>query len=110
MSMEVKAFLVFGVLGVVFTATGWAAWTGRYRGWARRGLGYRVLIALPSGIGFLLFSLAAVVPPKPAGGVLFGLGALCFFFTFLYIVATIFVKDRWYPRWYHRLPPEERRW
>ena len=64
-------------------------------------LGYRVLIALPGGIGFLLMSVAFVVPPKPAGGVLFGLGALCHFFAFLYFVATVFVKDRWYPRWYH---------
>jgi len=92
--MEVQAFLGFGALGVVFTATGWAAWTGRYRGWARRGLGYRILMALPGGIGCLLFSVAMVVPPKPVGGVLFALGALCFIFSFLFLVATVFVKDK----------------
>jgi len=65
---------------------------------------------LPGGIGFLLFSLSAVVPPKPVGGVLFALGALCVLFAVLYFVATIFVKDKWYPRWYHDLPTDERRW
>ncbi len=110
MKMELKVFLGFSGLGVVMTFLGLAAWTGRHRRWAGLGLGYRVLSMPPFGLGFLLIGVAAVVPPRPAGGVLFALGALCCFLGFLYVVATIFVKDRWYPRWYHDLPPDERRW
>lgn len=29
---------------------------------------------------------------------------------FLCIVATVFAKDGWYPRWKHQLPPDERTW
>ncbi|MGH8902350.1 MAG: hypothetical protein ACRDYA_11875 [Egibacteraceae bacterium] len=109
MTMELQMLLLFGSLGVVMTGVGWAAWTGRYRAWARLGRGYRVLAMLPAGIGFLLLGTAAVLPVR-IGGVLFLLGGLCCFFGFLYVLATLFVKDRWYPRWYHRLPPDQREW
>lgn len=33
--------VVFLLLGAVGAVLGWAAWTGRYRSWAARGLGYR---------------------------------------------------------------------
>jgi len=103
-----KALLLAGV-GAAFAVLGWAAWTGRYRAWARRGMGYRVLCGLPFGAGLFFLGLAVVLPVK-VGAVFFVLSALCNVVGFLYLVATVFVKDKWYPRWYHELPPDERRW
>ncbi len=91
------------------TVVGWAAWTGRYRGWAKRGFGYRVLVMLPFGLAFLLISLLPVLP-RTLGGMALGLALLFGLFGFLYLTATLFVKDRLYPRWYHELPPDERTW
>ncbi|MDP8931241.1 MAG: hypothetical protein M3O70_22395 [Actinomycetota bacterium] len=109
MTFELKWLLLFGGLGVFSTAVGWAAWTGRYRGWARRGLGYRTLLMLPGGIAFLLLAIAPFLP-RTLGAVAFGLALLFGLLAFLYLVATLFVKDRWYPHWYHELPPDERTW
>ncbi|MFN2556415.1 MAG: hypothetical protein ABR592_05995 [Nitriliruptorales bacterium] len=108
-SQDVKAVLVFGAFGTIMTAVGWAAWTGRYRGWVKLGRGYRVLTMLPSGVGFLLLAVSFLLP-RPLDGLTFGLGVLFVLLGFLYFLATLFVKDRWYPRWYHQLPPDERTW
>lgn len=109
MSIQYQAALMFGGFGIVMTWGGWAAWSGRYRGWVRLGRGYRILAMLPFGIGFLLLGIGALVP-RSIGVVLFALGGLCCLLGFLYILATLFVKDRWYPRWYHQLPPDQRQW
>ena len=66
-------------------------------------------LRLPFGAGLFFLGISAVLPEK-VGAVAFILAAVCNLVGFVYLVATIFVKDRWYPRWYHGFPPEERKW
>lgn len=96
--------LFFLLFGSVYAVLGWAAWTGRYRGWATRGLGYRALLGLPSGAGFVAWGAAIMLPENPVTGVLFGVGALAMLVAAILFVLTFFMKDRWYPRWYHDEP------
>lgn len=100
-------FLAFGwffvALGLPFGLLGLAAWTGRYRGWVYLGRGYRVLAMLPLGFGLTALGLAPLLP-TPIGMALGGLGMLGLLAVGVMLVLTLFMKDRWYPRWYHKMP------
>src|SRR5207237_74677 len=48
------------IFGLVATAVGLAAWTGRYRGWTRRAFGFMVFALLPLGVGLQLMVLGVV--------------------------------------------------
>ena len=97
----IPILLVFG--GLSYAVLGWAAWTGRYRSWARFGNGYRVLIGPLAGGGLACIGAAALLA-NDLGGVLFLIGGALGFVSFLMVIVTFFIKDRWYPRWYHDEP------
>lgn len=95
--------IFFLAAGPVMTLAGLAAWTGKWRSWAYMGRGYRVLAMLPCGIAFLCFGFAALVP-EPVVLFLLGLGFLCLLTIPVMLLLTFFIEDRWYPRWYHKVP------
>lgn len=107
-------------LGGVGTVLGWRAWTGRWRGWVRMSLGHRVLPLVAVGptvfAGGLLLVLQALGDGAPGSlGVIGPVGVVLLVLLLLgglasvgMLVAAIFLGDRWYPRWYHRLPEGQR--
>lgn len=99
---EIRLFLF--LFGAICTVLGWAAWTGRYRTWARMGRGYRVLAGLPCGTMLLALGGMTLEPPPVVFGVLFVVMILSALAGFGMVLLTIFIKDRWYPRWYHETP------
>lgn len=96
------------LFGGFSTVLGLAAWTGRYRTWARMGRGYRVLAMLPGGIMLLALGGASLEPPVVVARILFVVAILSALAAFGMLLLTIFLKDRWYPRWYHQVP--DRQW
>lgn len=105
MSEDIWLPIFLIVLGVWWTIAGWAAWTGRYRGWARYGYGYRVLLGVPGGIGIACLGLVFLLDFEGRlTVVLFLVAMILGAITLLMTVVTVFVKDRWYPRWYHDEP------
>jgi hypothetical protein len=106
------------VLGSVWLWVGWAAWTGRHRTWAARGRGYRWLMGVPSGAGLALMGAGALLLSVDGGegavgrvgGALFGLGVLAAAAGMLFMLSIPFVRDRFYPRWYHDLADDKRQW
>jgi hypothetical protein len=107
---------LFIVLGAIWAVVGWRAWTGRSRAWAARGRGSRPLMGLPYGIGFVLFGtgLALLAASGDEGtlatvaGVFIVVGLLFSAAGMLFMLSVPFVKDRFYPRWYHELPDDQR--
>lgn len=110
--------------GVAIAVVGWLAWTGRYRGWGRRGglIDPWTPMLLFMGAGFtLMFGTAFVgmqidyVDQPPATlALLFGLGLVVVFWGILGAIVTMgpgdtyrkrpdgtWVTRLFLPRWYH---------
>jgi hypothetical protein len=118
--LSVAGLMLFGVLAAV---PGWLAWTGRYRGWGRRGglidpwtpmllflgIGWAVIFA-----SFLIGLLVGSEEPPALAGIIFGLGLVTTFWGLVGSIVTMgpgdtyrkkpngtWVTRLFLPRWYH---------
>jgi len=62
-----------------------------------------VLLGVPWGIGIACCG-GAFFLDGPLAAVLLVLGLVLGVLSWLMIVVTLFIGDRWYPRWYHDEP------
>jgi len=83
------------IFGLVATALGLAAWTGRYRGWTRRAFGFMVFALLPFGIGLQLMVLGVVTGIHLIGQV--GIAAILLLAVPLALLAPNVIGPAWYP-------------
>lgn len=111
------------LVGALVAAPGWSAWTGRYRGWGRRGglIDPWMPMLLFFGVGwvlmcvsFLMAALDGSGEPPAIVGIVFGLGFVVGWWGLVGSIVTMGPADTYrkkpngtwvtrlfLPRWYH---------